>query len=139
MHDIDRVFHVLDRHHVPELISGVICAGLVVLGTTMLATPGEYFSTRSFRVAFEWATPQAWGVTLIAACTTTLISLALRRRDVYWPITFVVLWLCAWCTALGRAVPDPNTVPSGTVVYTTLGLVLALIAISCAREGRHQP
>lgn len=138
MHDIDKVAEVLDRHHVPELLTGVICLGLGVLGATMLITPDEYGSNASFRVAFEWATPQAWGATLIGFCVVTLMALGLKRRDIYWPLLFIVGWLTTWCVALASAVLEPGTVPSGTVVYTLLNAVVAILGLSYMRESNKQ-
>lgn len=133
------VGRVLDRYHLPELITTISCLAFLLLGLDMLRDPVSYAARPTFAEAVGpdgWAAPQVWAVLLIAPCVATLLSLAARRRDVFWPLFAVTAWLCAWSVALAKGADDPDAVSSALIVYTLLATILAAITLVYMREGR---
>lgn len=131
----------LDRHRVPETVTVIVCVGLIALGADMVADPISYALRPSFSVAVGpdgWAHPRVWGLTLIAPCVGTILSLVVHRRDVYWPLTAVTGWLTCWSVALALGTPDPQSVRSAAIIYSTLSLLTGVLSLVYMREGRTQ-
>lgn len=129
----------LDRHHVPETLTAVLSVGLTLLGLDMLRDPTSYAERATFHVAVGpdgWAQPGLWGVLLILPCVATLLVLAARRRDVYWPLAGVALWLTAWSTAIVLGADNPDSVASAVIAYGILGTLVTILALVYQREGR---
>ena len=133
------VGRALDRSHVPETFTAILCVGLTLLGLDMLRDPTSYSERATFHVAVGpdgWAHPALWGVLLILPCVATLLVLAARRRDVYWPLAGVALWLTAWSTAIVLGADNPDSVASAVIAYGTLGTFATILALVYQREGR---
>lgn len=131
-----RLATALDRHHVPETLTALMCVGLSVLAIDMMAAP-ETYDRPSFAVAVSWAQPAVWGVALLAPCVATLAALAARRRDVYWLLWCIVVWLTAWSAAAHLSAADPAAVRSASIIYTLVTCISAILAGVYAREGRR--
>lgn len=110
------------RNHGPEVTSGILIMGAIFVGITMVTSPDTY-RVRSFRVALDWASPEAWGVAAVLTATAFAVTVVVAR-DVAWigalGLTLVVV---AWGAATLLAVPKGG-VPSAAVVYS-------LIAYTC--------
>lgn len=133
------VGRALDRSHVPETFTAILCVGLTLLGLDMLRDPTSYSERATFDVAVGpdgWAQPGLWGVLLVLPCVATLLALAARRRDVYWPLAGVALWLTAWSIAIVLGAANPDAVASAVIAYGTLGAFATLLALVYQREGR---
>ena len=133
------VGRALDRSHVPETFTAILCAGLTLLGLDMLRDPASYVERATFHVAVGpdgWAQPGLWGALLILPCVATLLALAARRRDVYWPLAGVAGWLTAWSTAIVLGAANPDSVASAVIAYGTLTTFATLLALVYQREGR---
>ena len=129
----------LDRSHVPETFTAILCVGMTLLGLDMLRDPASYAERPTFNVAVGpdgWAQPQLWGVLLILPCVATLLALVARRRDVYWPLAGVALWLTAWSTAIVLGANNPDSVASAVIAYGTLTAFATILALVYQREGR---
>ncbi|MEN3123284.1 hypothetical protein [Janibacter sp. LM] len=132
--------HLLDRHQVPETATAILCVGLALLGADLIAFPDPYLDRPTFHVATTWAAPQLWGGLLLLPALATLAALTMRRRDIFWPLTGLVVWLTAWSAAAHLStVIDGNVVRSASITYTTLACLAALLAAVYMREGRRQP
>ena len=133
------VGRALDRSHVPETFTAILCVGLTLLGLDMLRDPVSYSERATFHVAVGpdgWAHPALWGVLLILPCVATLLVLAARRRDVYWPLAGVAAWLTAWSVAIVLGADNPDSVASAVIAYGTLGTFATILALVYQREGR---
>lgn len=132
-----RVAKILDRHYVPEAVTLILCLGLGALALDLFTAPETYYRP-TFHVAMEWASPQVWGVTLLMPVLATMAALAARRRDLFWPLTAMLLWVTTWSTAVHLSAADPDAVRSAAIIYTTVSLVTALMALVYMRESREQ-
>lgn len=128
------------RSRVPEVVTSLICLGLLALSLTLILDADRYVATPTFADALGpdgLAAPEVWGILLAAPCTATLLSLAAHRRDVYWPLFAIVGWMTAFSFFIAKSVGDAKSVSSPVTIYVTISVVLAVLAIMYAREGER--
>lgn len=126
------------RSYVPEVVTSLLCLGLLGLAISMIVDGDTYEGVPSFQAAMGpdgLAVPEAWGALLAAPCIATLLSLLARRRDVYWPLAAIVVWMTAFSYFAGQSSTDADTVNSAVIIYSTISLVLTMLAIMYAKEG----
>lgn len=131
-----RLATILDRHRVPEVVTLFLCGGLAAFAIDMIANPATY-DRPTFRVANEWFDPAAWGVLLLLPATATILAILARRRDLWWPLTAMAMWLTAWSAAAYLSAPGELAVNSAAIIYTTLTALTAFMAAVYMRESRE--
>ena len=127
---------VLTRHHVPEALAWTLCIGSTLLGVVFILDRTDIAAVPSWEPAFDVAGPAVWGALLIVPSIATMLSLAARRRDVWWPMLAITTWYTAWSVAGVWAVPDPRTIATGIVAYGMLLALSAILTLSYMTEGR---
>lgn len=136
---IEKLTTWLNRSHIPETVTIIVCAGLAVVGGSLIASPDQYTARATFAVALGaggWASPAVWGWALLLPTAATVGALATGRRDVFWPLLAVVAWVTAWSYALALSdISNPDAVSSATIVYSTLSFLLATLAAMYIKEG----
>lgn len=135
---IARLTEWMNRSHIPETATIIICGGLALLAGSLIVSPDQYVIRATFAVALGpdgWASPIIWGWALLLPALATIASIATGRRDVFWPLLAVISWVTAWSYALALGVRDPDAVSSATIIYSMISLLLALLAAMYVREG----
>lgn len=113
------------RSHVPEWLTTGLCIASILLGLVLVVEPDVVHSA-SFRRNMDAARPQVWGLSLIVPSAITLLALAARRRDVWWPLATLAGWYAAWTVGSVLSQTEPRAVGTAAVIY---GLAVWFAAI----------
>lgn len=125
------------RHHLPEVLTLLVCFIGFNLGLSLIIAPQRYEESESFRAAVSFASPEAWGGLILAASLIFVLTVFFDRKYAAIPAFVMVGLWSAWAVALivGARSGSP---PSSAIVYSGLSWVTLALAVVYLNDRGYQ-
>ena len=120
---------VLRTERLPEACLFVVAAAALGVGSTLVALPDVYRSSPTLRTAFTHVPPWAWGLAMIIPAVLVAATAVLRRHSAIWPCILLALVWTAWGVSSIPTVLSRTGVPSGTIIYSAVGVLTVLLGL----------
>ena len=113
----------LADNYLAELITCLVALSSGAFGVVIVALPEQFRQAASFRQAFEWLPPFAWGLPMLVFAVLMLGLLTHSRIAAALPTFLLAIMWVAWVVPIAMS---PGFIPSAPIVYTALALFTML-------------
>lgn len=130
-----RLLRSVQRSVFPEVTSAIVIMAAATWGIFLLVIPNN-FPRATLGVTFDWASPAAWGVTMIAGAALFGWVLFVDRRSAQWPAVALVGIFTAWGISAWISVPAGGAPP---ILSSVLALFCTALGILYFNEAHPEP
>lgn len=118
----------LTDKYLVEVLAAVLAVAATAFGVVVIVTAHELAHVGSFRQAFAWAPPHAWGLTMVVLGVLMLGLLVHSRLAAAVPAGLLALVWVAWSLPI---VQSPGFVWTAFVIYSTIAALTMVAAGAC--------